>query len=63
MDKIICPICGEHDFTEEFELCPVCEWQYDKLQYKDHQYWGGANDLSVDDYKAEWLAKKQTAIA
>ena len=51
---IKCPVCGGYDFEEEFDVCPICEWQYDKLQYKDRDYWGGANDLSVNDYRTEY---------
>ena len=61
MTDVKCPICGEHVFEEEFDTCPVCEWQYDELQYKDPTYWGGANDLCINDYKAEWERKKAAA--
>ena len=53
-----CPICRLHEFTEDFERCPFCEWQHDRVQEKDPTYWGGANNLCINDYKAEWLNKK-----
>jgi len=61
MTEVKCPICGQYEFEEEFDVCPVCEWQYDKLQYKDYNYWGGANDLSVNDYKTQWDNALKTA--
>ena len=59
---IKCPICGQYEFEEEnnFEGCDVCHWQNDGVQMDDPDYWGGANDLSLNDYKAQWL--KQTVL-
>ena len=46
----ICPVCGKHRFKEldMYEICPVCGWEDDGLQADDHEYWGGANDMSVN---------------
>jgi hypothetical protein len=59
---ISCPICGEHEFEADDDLgiCPVCDWQNDGLQYDDPTYWGGANDLCLNDYKAAWEKRKQS---
>jgi len=61
MDKpTICPCCGQHHFKEPdyYETCPVCHWQDDLLQRLEPDFAGGANDLSLNDYKAEWEKKK-----
>jgi uncharacterized Zn finger protein (UPF0148 family) len=61
---IRCPICGEYEFEKksDYDVCPVCEWENDGLQMKDPDFWGGANDLSLNAYKSEWERKtKATA--
>ena len=57
---IKCPICGEYEFAAEnnFDVCPVCEWENDGVQMDDPTYWGGANDLCLNDYKAVWEQNK-----
>ena len=52
--NVKCPICGRYVFKEEFDLCPVCEWQQDSVQEDDYTLAGGANKLSVDQYRALW---------
>lgn len=59
-----CSVCGqsECDVNDEYFICPVCGWGYDFLQEKDPDYWGGFNDESLNQAKAEWLKnKKHTA--
>ena len=60
---INCPVCSEYQFEKEdnYEVCPVCEWENDGLQMKDPDYWGGANDESLNEYKAAWEAQKREA--
>ena len=52
-----CPICGKYEFEEydDFDICPVCNWENDGLQYDDHNYAGGANDLSVNEARIEYF--------
>ena len=55
--KVIkCPVCGQYEFEEEnnFEGCDVCHWQNDGVQMDSPNYWGGANDLCLNDYRSEW---------
>jgi len=30
-----------------FDLCPVCFWEDDPIQFEDHDYAGGANIISL----------------
>ena len=55
-----CPVCGQTEFPFEgsFFICKVCGWEDDNIQYEDHDYTGGANKLSVNQYK-KWWAQKQ----
>ena len=61
----ICPCCGKHHFIEPdyFEVCPVCNWIDDLVQRLDPDFAGGANDLSLNEYKAEWESKRQAVTA
>lgn len=50
-EKKICPICGMYEYEEEYDICPICGWEYDPVQDKDHDYVGGANDVSINQAK------------
>lgn len=67
MDKVIstlsrvltfkCPVCGKYTFRSgpgSYEICPVCGWEDDKAQYKDPNLKGGANKLSLKEYKEQY---------
>ncbi len=53
---IKCPICGKYEFkkVDDYDICPTCKWENDELQRKDPNYSGGANDLSLNEYKREF---------
>lgn len=55
-----CPICEKYDFPEEdsFDICPICGWEDDDLQLKNPDYKGGANDMSLNEYRENWIAGK-----
>ena len=55
--KMKCPVCGKFEFEEygDFDICPVCNWENDNLQYDEHNYSGGANDLSVNEARIEYF--------
>ena len=56
----LCPVCGKTTFPERdsFNICPVCGWEDDYLQLKYPDYWGGANEMCLNDYKKNWLEGK-----
>jgi len=56
-----CPVCGQYDFDGDFDVCPVCKWQHDRVQENDPDFPGGANDQSLNDYKAAWETARKTA--
>ena len=65
MYKWDCPICGNKnkgDFPTH-DVCPICEWEDDPLQRKDPNYHGGANDLSQNEFRNNWISlnAKKTA--
>lgn len=55
-----CPCCGFLTLSEQppgtFEICPVCRWEDDDVQYRDPSYEGGANTISLDQARANFLA-------
>lgn len=54
--KIKCPGCGQYEFEEEddYDICPVCFWENDSLQNNDPDCAGGANGLSLNEYRKAW---------
>ncbi|MFC4075637.1 CPCC family cysteine-rich protein [Salinithrix halophila] len=46
-----CPCCGYLTLSEKppgtFEICEVCFWEDDYVQYHDPSYEGGANKVSL----------------
>jgi len=61
MDKycIICPVCGKYRFKFEFDVCDFCGWENDGLQLEKPDYVGGANTLSLNEYRKQWLEKEK----
>ncbi len=55
--NIKCPVCGKYTFDREndFDICDTCGWENDGVQYSDHNYAGGANDLSVNEARIEYF--------
>ena len=54
--KIKCPVCGKYTFEEygDYDVCEVCHWENDPLQYDDPDLAGGANTLSLNEAKAKY---------
>jgi hypothetical protein len=46
-----CPCCSYLTLSEDppgtFEICPVCGWEDDDVQFRDPQYSGGANVICL----------------
>lgn len=60
----ICPVCKEYffEFPDDYDICPICGWENDGLQREQKDYWGGANDLSLNEAKTVYslLKDKET---
>jgi len=61
MFKWTCPVCnsnneGDHPYLD---ICELCDWQDDHLQRDNPTYDGGANDLSLNEYKTWWDKTKR----
>jgi hypothetical protein len=55
-----CPCCGYHTLQEKppgtFDICPVCEWEDDLVQFNDPDFSGGANTVSLREAQRAWLS-------
>ena len=55
-----CPCCGYLTLGEEppgsFEICPVCGWEDDEVQFKDPTFRGGANVMSLEQARRSFAA-------
>ena len=38
-----------------FEICPVCFWEDDEVQFRDPDYEGGANSVSLRTAKSNFV--------
>ena len=57
LKNIKCPVCGKYIFKEEndFDICDVCGWENDGIQYRDRNFAGGANELCVNEARIEYF--------
>lgn len=55
---IKCPICGKYEFekVDDYEICEVCGWENEQYQFNHPDEGGGANEMSLNEYKAAWEA-------
>lgn len=55
-----CPCCGSRVLTTpgKYEICEICSWEDDPVQYADPDYAGGANKLSLNHARKEWVSKE-----
>lgn len=58
MKKYPCPCCKKRTLKEQppgtFEICKVCGWEDDDVQYKDPDFAGGANELSLKQARVKY---------
>ncbi len=44
----ICPCCGQTT-VGEYDICQVCDWENDPIQYEHPNMSGGANSISLNE--------------
>ncbi|MEA3379249.1 MAG: CPCC family cysteine-rich protein [Pseudomonadota bacterium] len=58
-DQYYCPCCGYKGLDEEppgsFDICDICGWEDDYVQFNDHDYEGGANGLSLRQWQHDFI--------
>ncbi|SUY47673.1 hydrolase [Clostridium putrefaciens] len=49
VERFTCPCCGYKTLDEQssWDICPICYWEDDPLQFKDVDIKGGANTDSL----------------
>lgn len=56
--RFLCPCCGFRTLNREppgtYDLCPVCGWEDDGVQFKDPNRRGGANEESLNEARANF---------
>lgn len=56
--RYACPACANLTLHEQppgtFEICPVCWWEDDRVQFYEPDYPGGANRVSLNEARANY---------
>lgn len=59
MKAYACPCCGFLTLNEPppgtYEICPVCYWEDDPVQFEDPAFAGGANRVSLTQARQNFL--------
>lgn len=57
--KYTCPCCGYKTLDEAppgtYEICPVCYWEDDAVQFKNPDFAGGANQVSLRQAQQNYI--------
>lgn len=55
-----CPCCHNRTLSGQppgtYEVCPVCFWEDDPVQFDDEDYEGGANTVSLSTARKNYQA-------
>ena len=54
-----CKVCGMGDIKQSYDICQFCGWEDDRLQNEQPDYMGGANHMSLNQYKKFWQEKRK----
>lgn len=61
--KFRCPCCGNYTLNEQplgtYEICMICNWEDDEIQYNNSTYAGGANVLCLNDARKLYKDKSK----
>lgn len=55
-----CPCCGKGMVTtgHEFDICEICGWEDNNLQFRHPDYRGGANSMSLNEARRAYKEGK-----
>ena len=56
-----CPCCKLQTLTERghYEICSICNWEDDPLQEERPDYEGGANSMSLNEARRNFMGSPQ----
>lgn len=57
-----CKVCGLGEIEYDFAICDYCGWEADGVQNDEPDYIGGANDMSLNQYKQFWEENKEDLL-
>ena len=57
-----CKVCGLGNIEHDFDICEFCGWEADDLQNDRPDYFGGANHMSLNEYKKFWKENKEDIL-
>ncbi len=57
-----CKVCGLGNIAHDFDICEYCGWEADDLQNENPNFSGGANDMSLNQYKQFWEKNKDDIL-
>ena len=57
-----CKACGMGDINFIHDICMCCGWEDDGLQNEQPDYMGGANHMSLNQYKKFWKENKEEIL-
>jgi hypothetical protein len=52
-----CPCCGYKTIEEKhlYDICPICFWEDDIVQFEDPDFEGGANEVSLRQAQKNYI--------
>jgi len=57
--RYFCPCCGYNTLSEKppgtYDICPICYWEDDPIQFENPNYEGGANQVSLKQGQINYL--------
>ncbi|MBQ7798347.1 MAG: hypothetical protein IJ371_04420 [Clostridia bacterium] len=57
-----CKLCGMGNIPDIHSICTYCGWEDDGLQNDKHDYFGGANQMSLNQYRQFWKENKDKIL-
>ena len=58
-----CKVCGIGNIKQSYDICQFCGWEDDDIQNEQQDYMGGANHMSLNQYKKFWEENKGEILA
>ena len=57
-----CKVCGLEETEFYHSICNICGWEADDIQDNKPDYMGGANKMSLNQYRKFWQKNKDTIL-